>query len=180
MKIQYILLGTTILFAFFTVTFGYQGLLTNYQFWTCWHGCMWDTLEDCEEICKDVKPENKVEMTREERREHYQKLREVYDPIVDEYTNSVGIIGGVFGRGTGSTYPDNLEDNIEASFHYSDGVFAHFEKLEIASVFGDSENPGKITVIREMIFPEMYVFWIFTIGIGVLVGFKIKDSKRLN
>ncbi|MCH9657129.1 hypothetical protein K0U27_00305 [archaeon] len=67
-----------------------------------------------------------------------------------------------------------MEDNLEANFDYSDGFFKHFEKLETTSSLGDSDNAGKIILLKEMVFPEMYVFWIFTIGIGVLVGFKIR------
>ncbi len=173
MKTNTILLSTTILFALLTMTFGYQGLLDNYKLWTCWDYCPWDT-DDCEEICKDVIPEKRVELTREERREKSQKIRDMYDPIFKEYTSSVGIIAGPFPRGHGFSHPDNLEGDIEAHFDYSDGFFKHFEKLEIISSWSDSENAGKITLVKWMVFPEMYVFWIFTIGIGVLVGFKVR------
>lgn len=173
MKTNTVLLSTTILFALFTITFGYQGLLDNYMLWTCWDYCPWDT-EDCKEICKDVAVNNRVELTREEQREKSQKIRDMYDPILKEYTSSVGIVEGPFSRGHGFSHPDNLEDNLEADFDYSDGFFKHFEKLEIVSPLSDSENAGKIALLKEIIFPEMHVFWIFTIGVGVLVGYKIR------
>ena len=173
MKTSKILLSTTILFALLTVTFGYQGLLDNYKHWICWDYCPWIT-EDCEEICKDVEPINQVELTREERRDYSQKLRDMYDPLLQEYTDKKGIIGGLFSRGYGYSHPDDLKDNLEATFEYSDGFLKHFEKLEIVSPLGDSEDAEKIFVLKEMTFPELYVFWIFTIGIGVLVGFKIR------
>lgn len=173
MKTKHILLGTTIFFALLTMTFGYQGLLDNYILWTCWNYCPWET-DDCEEICKDVKSINPPELTRDEKRDKSQKLHDMYDPIIEQYTESIGIFGGPFSRGTGYTHPNNLEDNLNASFEYSDGFFKHIEKLEIVSPLSDSENAGEISVVKEMIFPEMYVFLIFTIGIGVIVGFKIR------
>ena len=135
--------------------------------------CPWD-VENCEEICKDVDVKNRVELTREEQREKSQKLRDMYDPILKEYTDMKGIINGPFSRVYGYSHPDRPEDNLEATFDYSDGFFKHFEKLEIASPLSDSENAEKITVLKEMVFPELYVFWIFTIGIGTLVGFKLR------
>ena len=173
MKTNTILLSTTILFALFTMTFAYQGLLENYMHWTCWDYCPWDT-EDCEDICKDTVIDNRVELTREEQREKSQKIRDMYDPILKEYTNSVGVVAGPFSRGHGFSHPDNLEDNLEANFEYSDGFFKHIEKLEIISPLSDSKNAGNLTLLKYMIFPEMYVFWISIIGIGVLVGFKIR------
>ena len=175
MKTSNILLGTTILFALLTITFGYQGLLDNYKHWTCWdYPCPWIT-EDCEEICKDVDNiKDRVELTREERKEKHLKLREMYDPILKEYTEVTGIINGPFSRGYGYSHPDNLDDSLEATFDFSDGFFKHFEKLEIISPVSNSTDAGKITVLKEMLFPEMYVFWIFIIGIGVLIGIKIR------
>ena len=173
MKINKILLSTTVLFALFTVTFGYQGLLDNYKHWTCWDYCPWVT-EDCEEICKDVESKNKAELTKEERREYSRQLREMYDPLIKEHTNTKGIIDGPFSRGHGYSHPDNLNDDLEVDFEYSDGVFKHFEKFKIVSPLNSSEDAGKITILKEMIFPELYVFWIFTIGIGIFVGFKIR------
>ena len=103
MKTSHILLSTTILFTFFTVTFEYQVLLYNYKHWPCWdYSCPWVT-EDCEEICKDVdNAKDRVELTREERREKCQKLSEIYDLILKEYTDTKGIIDGLFSREYGS------------------------------------------------------------------------------
>jgi len=175
MKTNFILLTTTIVFALLTITFGYQGLLMNYQGWICWDSCVWETFEDCEEICKDAVPEKRIELTREEQKEKSLKLREMYNPIFDEYDDSVGIpAGGIFSRGHGYSHPESLEDNLEANFDYSDGVFTHFEQAEIVSPLQQTDDAGKIIILKEMLFPEMHVFWLFIIAIGVLVGFKMR------
>ena len=93
MKTNFILLSTTIVFALLTITFGYQPLLSNYQNWICWDSCVWEIFEECEEICKDA-PEKQVELTRDEKKEKSQKLRDMYNPIFEKYTSSVGIAGG--------------------------------------------------------------------------------------
>ena len=176
MKTNFILLTTTILFALLTITFGYRGLLMNYQGWICWDSCMWETFEDCEEICKDViVPEKRMGLTKEEKREKSLKLREMYNPIFDEYDNSVGIpAGGIFSKGHNYSHPDFLEDNLEANFHYSDGIFTHFEQAEIVSPLQQTEDAGKIIIVKEMLFPEMHVFWLLVVTIGMIAGFKIR------
>ena len=173
MKTNFILLSTTIVFALLTITFGYQPLLSNYQNWICWDSCVWEIFEECEEICKDA-PEKQVELTRDEKKEKSQKLRDMYNPIFEKYTSSVGIAGGTFSRGHGYSHPVSLEDNLEANFDYSDGFFMHFQELEIISPLKQTDDAGKITVVKEMLFPEMYVFWVFIIAIGVLAGFKMR------
>ncbi|QLH06655.1 hypothetical protein [Nitrosopumilus ureiphilus] len=173
MKTNFILLTTTIVFALLTVTFGYGGLLSNYQHLTCWDSCAWEILEGCDEICKDV-PEKRTELTREEQKEKGQKLREIYDPILEKYISSIGIMGGPFPRGHGYSYPVSLEDNLDANFDYSDGFFMHSQILEIVSPLKQTDDAGKITIVKEMLFPEMYVFWLFVIAIGIIVGFKIR------
>ena len=130
MKTSKILLSTTILFALLTVTFGYQGLLDNYQHWTCWDYCPWIT-EDCEEICKDVETKNQVELTKEERREYSQKLRDMYDPIIKEYADTKGVIDGPFSRGHSYSHPDALEDGLEVTFEYSDGFSNTLKNLRL-------------------------------------------------
>ena len=50
----------------------------------------------------------------------------------------------------------------------------HFQELEIISPLKQTDDAGKITVVKEMLFPEMYVFWVFIIAIGVLAGFKMR------
>ena len=175
MKTNFILLTTTIVFALLSITSGYQGLLMNYQGWICWdYSCVWETFEDCEEICKDVVPEKRIELTREELKEKSLKLREMYNPIFDEYNNSIGIPGGVWIKSHSYSYPESLEDNLEVNFHYSDGVFMHFEQAEIVSPLQQTEDAGKIIILKEMLFPEMYVFWLLIIAIGVIIGYKMR------
>lgn len=177
MKTSLILLITTAFFAVLTMALGYDVLFMNYQYWNCWDSCLWYNAEECDEICKEKDQLHEpISETREERRERLDKIREVYDPILREYDDKVMNSGWVLPRGYGFSYPDSPEENIEASYDYSDGIFIHLQKLEIVSPLSPTTDAGTISVIKELVFPELWVFLVSIVGICVFVGYRIRKK----
>ena len=173
MKTSLMLLSSTVVFALLTITFGHNLLLSNYQYWTCWNSCIWDTFEECSDMCNDEPTQESIPETREDRKKKSQKLRDMYQPIIYDHADNIKSNGWMFNRGYGYSHPDSLEDNLTLRFEYSDGFFMHLQVLDVVSPL-NVENPGKITLVKEMLFPEVHLFWAFILGIGVIMGIKTR------
>lgn len=189
MKTTYALLTTAAFFAVLVMNFGYQNLYFNYLYWNCWDRCIVFESEECDKICKES--EKKPELTPEsflaqsviENKQKSKQLREMYHPILHEYADSIRETRWiVFSHGSSWSHPESIHENLEAEFNYSDGIFHYRQKLDIVSPVlqteGDDDNDaGRISVTKEIIFPELGVFLVFIVGAFTLAGFQIRRKN---
>ncbi len=183
MKTTFTLLIAAAVFAMLAMSFGYQNLYYNYLYWVCWDQCIVFESKKCNEICKEqeLQPEPTPESLAQSIIESKQKsnqLRELYHPILHEYADSIHETKWVFSHGSSWNHPESIEDNLEAEFEYSDGIFHYKQKLDIVSPMSQAEDAGRILVTKELVFPELGVFLVFIVGVFSFVGFRIRRNEK--
>jgi len=177
MKRTYVILVATTFFALLTMSFGYPSLYFNYLYVACWDFCIVSEPSECDEICNESQPILTPESTTQSTIDSKQKskqLRELYRPILDEYIDGFRNYGLVLSHGSSYGHPESLDDTLKVDYEYSNGIFTTKQNLEIESPLSQTNNAGKITVIDEIFFPELWVFLVFILGISTFVGFRIR------
>lgn len=148
-------------------------MLSNYQYWTCWDSCLWTNQKSCDEECLE---ENKRPRPSDlEQQEKSQKLKDMYRPIFATYQDNQSKNGWIqFSRGY--SHPYFLEDNLHVDYKFTNGFLSYFQQLEIVSPLNENDG-GKIIVIKEMMFPESWVFLVVVTGIFGSFGYRMIKNK---
>jgi len=152
---------------------GYGFILSNYQYWTCWDACLWTGEDSCNEVCKE---ENKRPRPSElEKQEKSQRLKEMYRPIFAQYQENKNNDGWLM-HSRSYSHPYFLEDNLKVEYQFENGFLIYLQQLEITSTLSDT-NPGEITILKEMMFPELWVFLVSTAGAFSAIGYKVRKNE---
>ena len=154
------------------IVVGYGFVLSNYQYWTCWDACLWTGEDSCDEVCKE---ENKRPRPSEiEKQEKSQRLKDMYRPIFVEYQENKNNEGWMM-NSRGYSHPYSLEDNLKVEYKFGNGFLIYLQKIEITSTLSET-NPGEIMVLKEMMFPEMWVFLVSAAGMFGAIGITMRKK----
>ena len=173
MKQNFIILFSVAVLVLVGITAGYGFMLSNYQFWICWEACLWTWEVSCDEQCRAE--DDRPEQSESEKREKSQSLKDMYKPIFVQYQEDKNNEGWVF-QSRGYSHPYLLEENLQVEYKFGNGFLIYLQKLEITSTL-DETNPGEIIVLKEMMFPEMWVFLALAAGMFGAIGYKMRRNE---